>query len=220
MKISLLHRDGVHQPSTLKHLKSNFDVTVIELREDYLDRLVESDADVIMLDFLSDGMVREDDDILVKGIRSVSRTPLFLVLTEHAGASYREKMFDSGVDGCIQAPFMKEELFARLSILGKKSSLLFTGTTIHARGVYMNLTSHNVSYEGKTLSLTKTEYGILFHLLLNKCSVVRTRELDLYIQNGKSSHSSAVNVHILNIRKKLGSGNVIRTVPHHGFLVS
>jgi DNA-binding response OmpR family regulator len=220
MKICLLHRGGVTQPGLRKFLNPEDEVHEIILREDYLSEIIEWTPDIVILDFTQDSGVH-DDVALVKGIQSVTRVPLFLALRRDVEAEYRERMFNSGVDGCIQAPFLREELHARLSILiRRRDALLFTGTVVRAGDVRLNMATHEVVQEGRTLDLTKTEYSILLHLLLHKYSVVHPEELNFYIRKEKEGQSSAVNVHILNIRKKMGGEGIIRTVPHYGFLVS
>jgi two-component system, OmpR family, alkaline phosphatase synthesis response regulator PhoP len=191
------------------------------LKTPYNERVVEKLAtwsgDVIIIDGVG-GCGNSADVQRVVQIRSATDIPIFLVLGSRDDSSYREQMFNAGVDGCIQVPFMKEELNARLKILvHKKREPLFTGTIISRGDVHMNIHTHEVHIDGERLDLTKIEYGILFHLFLHRHAVVKIEELHRYLHQEAKNTSSVLNVHILNIRKKLGRRKIIETIPQFGF---
>lgn len=164
----------------------------------------------------------DNDYALVRSVRGIKGViPIFLITGDTVTAGYREHMLDCGVDGCVQIPFYQDELRLRLQKLcNKKDVLLFDGTTVEVEDIDVDIREHTVRKKGGGVNLTKTEYSILFHLMLHKNIPVSNDQLSLCLDQEVKEHSSAVNIHILNLRKKLGSDQVIRTIPHYGFLVA
>jgi DNA-binding response OmpR family regulator len=184
----------------------------------YRVRVSETQFDIVIFDVVY-AKGNECDVETIAEIRHVTSVPIFLIVGNNEDASYREMMFNAGIDGCIQVPFLKDELFARLKILIKKEKKpLFTGTVVHTHGVCMDIRTHHVVLKGKKLNLTKIEYSILFHLFLHKQSVVSVDELSLYIHSEVGDYPSVLNVHILNLRRKVGKLKIIRTVSQYGFM--
>lgn len=176
--------------------------------------------DLIIFDGLS-----EVDDVrdtaFVRSLRHAKKmVPIFLVTGVNVAPSYREHMLDNGIDGCVQVPFSKEEFLLRVGkLLRKKDTLLFEGTCIDAEDISIDISKHVVKKNGEAIHVTKTEYSILFHLFLHKNIPIPNKVLSLCLGREIQDSSSAVNLHILNLRKKLGRGDIIKTIPHYGFSV-
>jgi DNA-binding response OmpR family regulator len=201
--------------SYLDELEGIHGYTTYSLIKIPLENIPFNSYDGVIFDVTDD--LGEDNDIhIIVSMRKIAGVkPIFLATNAQEHSFYREKMFDAGIDGAIQLPFSPQELYLRVSKLVKKKNLLFSGTTISARGVDVDLRNHTVKKMGENVSLTKTEYGILFHLFVHRNTIVSQGELSPYLQDG----SSALNVHILNIRRKLGKEECIRTIPNYGFIV-
>lgn len=223
MNICLIHKEK-SGPSTLcNFLQSAKKYSVVQFSLYELDALTyieKNNVDVILLDVISMSDYETDSLFLENIIKGNWNIPVLLATQSNETSKYREKMLDKGVDSCIQLPFLREELFIRLDkLLQKKETLLFSGTKIDANHVEMDIREHTVKTEGEEISLTKTEYGILFHLFLHKNTIVSTKDLSLCLDNQNNIDSHALNIHIFNLRRKIKNMGIIRTVPLYGFMV-
>ena len=135
MNVCLLHK-GKRNTSGVKIFLQypQYNVEEISLEEVNTESLRRISSDVIIFDVVnSHGDC--DDIILLQKIQEITKaTPILLATRDNEEASYRENMLDAGVDGCVQLPFLPEELFLRLEkLIKKKNTLLFNGININFR---------------------------------------------------------------------------------------
>ncbi len=83
------------------------------------------------------------------------------------------KGFDIGIDDYIEKPFTSKELLHKVSaILGRAPShsmLNEEGHVVYQKaGLFVDLTAHKVTVDGKTLTMAPKEYDLLFFLVRNK----------------------------------------------------
>lgn len=206
--------------STVKEYLSNYDYKIQDLflTDKDLNIFKNVPADIFVFD-MSTNLCGIDDLILVEKIREkIEKKPILLVTNNNESMAFRRNMLDRGVDVCLQFPFLKEELYIRVEkLLKKKNVLLFNNIKINISDISIDIRNHIVEKGGKRIFLTRTEYSILFHLFLHKNSVVATKELLNCLNN---EDSSSLNIHIFNLRKKIGNVNFIKTVPCFGFTIS
>ena len=90
---------------------------------------------------------------------------------------------------------------------------------IHYRNLVLTPGSLSVTRDGETISLSRRECAVLAYLLEHQgIAISRARlEESLYGWN-EEIESNAVEVHIHNLRRKLGA-NLIRTIRGVGYLV-
>lgn len=221
MKICIIHKEK-NNLSTLRSSFANSPHFLHEvcLEEIGLQGIRDIVSDVIIFD-VTDSQGAYTDSHLAKKIRETTKTIPILLATNHGESSqYREMMLDAGVDGCIQLPFLNEELALRIEkLLMKKDTLLFSGTKIAARSVEMDIRNHTVHIKEGCVPLTKTEYGILLHLFLHKNSIVSHKELFGCLDENIKEGSTVLNIHICKLRRKIKDAHIIKTVPLYGFMV-
>jgi DNA-binding response OmpR family regulator len=220
MHICLLRKEKKETSGIKKYLEGvPYSIEEISCDEkDFFQSITKSDADIIIFD-VGDSKGGETDTEVLKQLHTT--VPVLLVTNSNETSIYREKMLDAGVDSCIQSPFLQEELLLRLKKLAiKKDTLLFFGTRIVVDGITIDIRNHTVTEEGEQISLTKTEYRILLHLLLHKDTIVSTKELILCLDEDIKEDSLALTTHIFNLRKKIKDVHFIKTVPLYGFTVS
>ncbi len=222
MNVSIIHK-GIKNTSSVRNYLSERDDYKLEelsLHSGAFNCLREFNPDVIIFDSIVwRGEIMDSD--YIKEIRKIKpNTPILLATASTETASYREQMLDEGVDGCIQVPFLADELHLRImKLAAKKNSLLFTGTTIGSDDVVMDIRTHEVKEHGNQVSLTKTEYSILLHLFLHKNVLVSNKELSVCLRDA-DEESLALSIHIFNLRKKIKTPELIRTIPLYGFTIS
>ncbi len=171
--------------------------------------------DVIVLDLTLPGL--DGLDVIAQARRSGVRTPI-IVLTARGTLDERLEGLDAGADDYLPKPFAMAELLARIRAVcrrsnGQVSSAMTIGTlTVDPEHLQVQLA-------GQALSLSRSEF-LLLHSLARHPGRVMTRgrlEEQLYgWQEGVESN--ALEVHIHNLRRKLGK-TAIQTVRGVGYLL-
>jgi two-component system, OmpR family, alkaline phosphatase synthesis response regulator PhoP len=160
--------------------------------------------DLIVLDL----MLTEMDGLEVcKHIRAdprLSRTPI-IMLTAKAEEADTVIGLELGADDYVTKPFSPKALVARVKALLRRLERAQEGP---ARLTYddlaMDLARHEVISEGKEISLTAKEFGLLEHLLRNPGRVL-TRDALLNAVWGYDYYGTTrtVDVHVRRLKQKM-----------------
>jgi two-component system, OmpR family, response regulator len=86
------------------------------------------------------------------------------------------------------------------------------------RGLALHEPTLRVTSAGKTVELSRSEYLLLSTLLKRADRVQTRRVLEEQVLTGSAGDSNALEVHISNLRKKIGDG-YIRTVRGVGYVI-
>ncbi|WP_076262291.1 response regulator transcription factor [Intrasporangium flavum] len=124
-----------------------------------------------------------------------------------------------GADDYVTKPFSPRELVARVGgVLRRTRGTAGASTTLRHGALRIDLTSHEVTVDGHEIALTATEFDLLTHLL-RRPGVVFTREQLLSDVWGYASTAGGrtVDVHVAQVRAKLGDASPIRTVRSVGY---
>lgn len=188
-------------------------------RVDWAKRLAEATAfgsqgyDALLVDWqLPDG----SGLTWVKDLRDRGDTTPVLMLTARDLLQDRIAGLDTGVDDYLVKPFRPEELSARIRavrrrVAGSASSRLKFGK------VTIDLASKGASVEGVTVDLTAREWALLEALALRAGQFVSKFDLDRLLKGDDGEvASNALEVHVHNLRRKLGR-QAIETVRGRGY---
>ena len=156
---------------------------------------------------------------------SDTQTPV-LMLTGVDGIEDRVKALDAGADDYLVKPFSIEELLARLRSLLRRSTNKGTDKTppvLSQADLEVNTASHEVTRNGRTISLSSKEYQLLLQLLLQANAVVE-REVLLAAVWGENFYGdpNVLDVYIRYLRQKLefpGMPTLIQTVRGVGYML-
>ena len=174
-----------------------------------------ADYDAIVLDVM---LPRLDGWELLARLREAKATPV-LMLTARDRSADRVRGLDTGADDYLVKPFDNAELFARLRAIIRRStrqarSLLVIGE------VQVDTAARTVTRAGQPVTLTAREYIVLEYLALHRGEVVtRTDLYEHLFDENDDTLSNVLDVHIFNLRKKLGQ-DFILTRRGHGYSIA
>lgn len=158
------------------------------------------DYDAIVLDLLMPGL--SGWDVLQK-LREQKSTPV-LVLTARDGIGDRVRGLDSGADDYLTKPFHLSELKARLRALIRRS-VGQSSSEISIGELLVDTRTKTVTRNGALIPLTPREYSLLELMAMHRGKVVsRTQIYDHLFDENEDSLSNLVDVHVSNLRRKLG----------------
>lgn len=175
------------------------------------------DYDLILLDLMLPGLSGEE---FIRQVRKGKTMPV-IVLSAKAGLEDRVNVLRLGADDFIPKPFDNAEVLARIEAQLRRYKKFSRGGAeeILTWGeLSLDRESVRVTADGKEISLTAREFEILA-LLMSHPKKVFTRE-QIYQQVWGEEYmgdDNTVNVHISNLRAKLGGNGYIKTVWGIGF---
>jgi two-component system OmpR family response regulator len=170
--------------------------------------------DAVVLDLMLPG---KDGWQVLAGLRKERKTPV-LILTARDAVRDRVRGLDSGADDYLIKPFELTELQARLRALirraaGKAEAVLAVGD------VAIDMRTRTVTCGGAAVALTAREYALVELLALHRGELVtRTQIYEHLFDENDDSLSNLVEVHVSNVRKKLGK-DFIGTRRGQGYIV-
>ena len=182
--------------------------------EDGLFNAEGTDYDANVLDVMLPGL---DGWEVLKRLRKTKKTPV-LMLTARDQARDRVKGLDTGADDYVVKPFDLSELFARLRALIRRSANQTT-SLLEIGNVSIDTAARNVFLKRKPVEITAREYALVAFLALHRGEVVtRTQLYEHLFDENDSSLSNLLDVHVSNIRKKLGAEFIV-TRRGHGYCI-
>ncbi|MEI6435454.1 MAG: response regulator transcription factor [Bacteroidota bacterium] len=182
-----------------------------------IDNLAE--YDVILLDWMLPGLNGIE---ICRAIRKESKDVPVIFLTAKDTTDDAVFGLEAGANDYIRKPFAFEELLARIRVLmrNKKGE----GSVFRHGDIEMNVESHRVTKNGKTVELTQKEFSLLEFLIRNKDKVCRrTRIIEKVWDIHFDYDNSVIDVYINFLRKKLddsGGKSFIETIRGVGYRIN
>ena len=173
---------------------------------------------------LLDIMLPEEDGLTIlrrlRAAAATSRLPV-MMLTAKGGEYDKVLGLDAGADDYLPKPFGMMELLARIRALLRRSGNGGESVEYRVGDLYLSPAQHNVRCGGQEISLTLKEFELLCLLLENQGFVfTRDQLLNRIWGYEYDGESRTVDVHIRNLRQKLGvCGNCIETVRGVGYRI-
>lgn len=182
--------------------------------EDGLFKANSWEYDAVVLDVMLPGI---DGWSVLKQLRAKKRTPV-LMLTARDTVADRVRGLDFGADDYLVKPFALTELLARLRALIRRSAGQAV-SVIKIGDVQIDTVGKIVIRNEELVALTPMEYALVELLALHRQKLVsRTSIYDHLFDEDDDSLSNLVDVHVSNIRKKLGR-DFITTRRGQGYMI-
>jgi two-component system response regulator MprA len=180
-----------------------------------LDLAARRQPDLVLLDLMMPGL---DGVEVCRRLRSGGDVPI-LMLTARDAVGDRVRGLDAGADDYLVKPFAYEELMARVRALFRRRAPGGPAPLSHA-GLVLDPRAREARREGRTLTLTTTEFDLLHCLLRHPRQVLsRDQLLDSVWGNGASATANLIDVYVGYLRAKLGEPRLIQTVRGVGFVL-
>lgn len=132
------------------------------------------------------------------------------------------KGFQLGADDYISKPFHIPEVIARVAaVLRRCDNTDNHPTELQFEGVLLNLQNKSVRIDGNMITMTRTEFELLYYLLRNQDKILSRNELLSAVWHNENSCvlERTVDVHITHLRRKLGKyGRHIVTKSGYGYM--
>jgi DNA-binding response OmpR family regulator len=166
-----------------------------------LDAVRRDRPDLVVLDLMLpviDGfgvcrVLRRDDDIPV------------LMLTARSTEDDVLLGLELGADDYMTKPYSPRELMARIrTVLRRSGRAQRDDPAVRAAGIAVDPVRHEVRCDGSAVECTPAEYAILLAMVAEPERVFSRRQLLQYTRGiDRASTERAVDVHIMNLRKKI-----------------
>ena len=186
----------------------------------FMEALAFDTPELVLLDIMLPG---EDGMELLHKLKNSSKTkdiPVIMVTAK--GAEYDKVIgLDSGADDYVTKPFGMMELVSRIKAVLRRARKIPDKADLEFAGVKINVKKHEVTVDGKPVTLTLKEFELLERLMRNQ-NIVLTRDQLLediwgYDFDGETR---TVDVHVRTLRQKLGEkGSMIETVRGVGYRI-
>lgn len=168
------------------------------------ENLAVNSYDFVLLDL---GLPDGDGLDLLQEVTRYQENASVIILTARTEVGDKLLGFESGADDYLSKPFSLLELKARMqAILRRKSG--WKRDVIQLAGFEIHLNEPLISFEGQEIKLTKKEYILLQFMLINKNRVLNRFQLAEHLWGDHLDddyQSNYIDVHVKNIRKKLGA---------------
>jgi DNA-binding response OmpR family regulator len=164
------------------------------------------------------GLPRKDGLDVLTAIRLARIATPVLVLTARDAVPDRIRGLNSGADDEVVKPVDLHELAARLRALVRRAHGQ-PQECLSAQDVVLDPAARSVRQAGEPVMLSTREFDLLQAFMLSAGRVLSREQLEQQLYSwGQEVESNAVEVHIHNLRRKLGAA-IIQTVRGVGYML-
>jgi DNA-binding response OmpR family regulator len=186
--------------------------------EDLYRFLARQKPSLILLDLMLPGTDGLEVCRYIRRSEELAGVPV-IMLTARGDESDKVVGLELGADDYVTKPFSMKELIARIRAVLRRPGGGEPARRIHVGPLLMDLDKFEVLVAGSRVEVTATEFKIL-QLLASRRGRVFTRDqiLDFLWGTEKAVIDRTVDVHIRNLREKLGeAGSLIKNIRGVGY---
>jgi DNA-binding response OmpR family regulator len=194
--------------------RSGWRVVWVRSGEEALAELGRHQVRIVILDIRLPGI---DGFDVARMVRTRSDVPI-LMLTARDEEPDRVAGLELGADDYLTKPFSPRELVARMKAVLRRTDGRGAEDVLTLADVVLNRNAREVAVDGQAVELTTKEFDLLATLLENPGIVVsRDQLLDRVWGMTYPGGTRTVDVHVAQLRRKLGRPELIRTVRGAGY---
>ncbi len=166
----------------------------------------------VRLVVLDIGLPGIDGFEVCRRLRARSKVPI-VMLTARDEEPDRVAGFELGADDYVPKPFSPRELAARIKAILRRAEQRSEEEVLAVGDIVLRRDSHEVTVDGAAVELTNKEFDLLA-CFLDHAGIVLSRErlLDLVWVIAYPGGTRTVDMHVAQLRRKLGAPAAIRTV--------
>jgi DNA-binding response OmpR family regulator len=194
--------------------RSGWRVVWVRSGEEALAELGRHQVRIVILDIRLPGI---DGFDVARLVRTRSEVPI-LMLTARDEEPDRVAGLELGADDYLTKPFSPRELVARMKAVLRRTDGRGAEDVLTLEDVVLDRNAREVTVDGRSVELTTKEFDLLATLLENPGIVVsRDQLLDRVWGMTYPGGTRTVDVHVAQLRRKLGKPELIRTVRGAGY---
>jgi len=164
------------------------------------------------------GLPQQDGMTVLKALRRRDESLPAIIITARDALPDRLSGLDSGADDYLVKPFALDELIARIRAVSRRQAGR-AQTELRAGPLRLDPVRHLLWLHEQPVSVSAKEFALLHELMREPGAVLSREQLEDRLYGwGEEVGSNAIEVHIYNLRKKLGA-EVIRTVRGVGYRI-
>lgn len=195
--------------------KEGYNAQGFSLPSEFYSAIQNEIPDLILLDIM---LPQEDGLSILRRIRNNSPETPVIMLTAKDSEFDKVTGLDMGADDYIAKPFGMTELISRVRAVLRRSNRENSRQIYSFADLALDISKHIVTVSGVPVTLSFKEFSLLEILLKADGKVVTREELFTKVWGEYYGESRTLDVHIRNLRKKLGgAGKYILTVKNIGY---
>jgi len=180
---------------------------------------IDTTAGAYALVILDLGLPRKSGIDLLKELRRAGNKARVLVVTARDAVADRVAGLDAGADDYLVKPFSLEELAARIRALLRRD-IAREDNVLRNGELALDTAARTVTKAGAQIDLSAREFALLAALLERPGNALSKAQLEEKLYGwGEEVESNTVEVHVHNLRKKLGA-DAIRTIRGVGYVIA
>lgn len=201
-----------------------FEVEAVHDGEIGLEEASKDEHDLVILDVM---LPKKNGFDVLRELRKESKIPV-LMLTARGEDMERIVGLEIGADDYLPKPFNPRELVARLRailrrIANVKNAQNLSNEKIQVEDLEISHSGRTAKINGETLGLTAVEFDLLVALASEAGKIVKKEDLSMdVLERELSPYDRSLDMHISNLRKKLGKHNGgedrIKTIRSVGYI--
>ena len=178
--------------------------------------------DIILMDV---NLPYYDGFYLCRALRKKSKTPI-IIISSRDTVMEQVHGIEQGADDYITKPFEMELLLAKIKALLRRNYGEYAEKEDKFKNqsdIQLNNNNHTLTYDGRTVELTKNEFKLMDKLFTNRNNIVKREELlaELW-DEGMFVDENTLTVNVTRIKNKLkdiGLNEIIRTKRGVGYIL-
>ncbi len=182
--------------------RNEYSVIAPQVFDNVVADALAASPDIVLLDL---NLPTVDGLVICRELRQVTDVPIIVVTSRDNDLDELMSM-NLGADDFVTKPYSPQILLARIANVLKRSSKGTIGRRFLYKGIELDLASGSVSYEGRSVELTKNEIRILKVLFEHAEEIVRREDLQNELwQSDEFVDDNTLTVNVNRLRTTLAS---------------